>query len=496
MKKYLPVIAVLSLIKLIIHLVGNRNYGFHRDELLHLSVSEHLASGYYEFPPFIAFVGKIALFVFGYSVPGVRFFATMAGIGILILCCLMAKELGGKVKAVFLAGICFLAFLPFYRNHCLFQPVAFDQFFWALGFYYLIRYFNTEKPKYLLLLGLAAGLGLMNKYTFLVWGFGVAVGLLFFQKGKSYRTKWIYLSGLIVLLISLPNFFWEWQHHFPLLTHMQKLKESQLDEIGPYDFALEQIKLPFTFIISLIGAVAFFFRSQLGKYRALGVATLVIFATMWILQSKAYYFFAIYPLLFASGAVMIERWFGRKPVWIYIIASILLLPLWYLPKAIPILPVKDYISYDHLKSDDQGRYRLPDDYADMFGWEEQVKLIDSVYHSLPESHRRQCMIWAGNYGEAGAIKILGKKYHLPDPVSVHGSFYSWGTGNTNRQICLSIGNEKESALQYFYEDIRLIKMIHHPYAIDEENNIPVYLCRKPKLDLAEKWPELEKYIFD
>lgn len=42
MKKYLPIIFTLSLVKLIIHCFGNRNYGFHRDELLHLSVSEHL----------------------------------------------------------------------------------------------------------------------------------------------------------------------------------------------------------------------------------------------------------------------------------------------------------------------------------------------------------------------------------------------------------------------------------------------------------------------
>ena len=37
----------------------NKNYGFHRDELLQLSVSEHLAWGFMEFPPLIAVFGII-----------------------------------------------------------------------------------------------------------------------------------------------------------------------------------------------------------------------------------------------------------------------------------------------------------------------------------------------------------------------------------------------------------------------------------------------------
>lgn len=124
MKRYINYILVLSAIKLVIQLLGNRNYGFHRDELLHLSVSEHLAWGFMEFPPFIGLVGKVATSLFGYSLMGVRLFPTLAGLGILVLCCLIARELKGNKWAMLLSGICVLAFLPFYRNHTLFQPVA------------------------------------------------------------------------------------------------------------------------------------------------------------------------------------------------------------------------------------------------------------------------------------------------------------------------------------------------------------------------------------
>lgn len=496
MKKYLPIIIVLSFVKLVIHLVANRNYGFHRDELLHLSVSEHLDWGYMEFPPFIAVVGKLAHFLFGYSLSGVRLFPTLAGITILVLCCMIAKELGGKKNAILLAGISVLAFIPFFRNHTLFQPVAFDQLFWTLGFYFFVRYLNTENIKFLIYLGIASGIGLLNKYTFVVWGLGIAIGLLFFEKGKVFRSKWIFLSGSIALLIVLPNIIWQYQHHFPLLLHLQKLKESQLDEIGPYDFALEQLQMPFTLLMSLIGLSASFFDTELKKYKSIGVAVLVIFFTMWFLQSKAYYFFAIYPMLFALGAVKVEKLLERKPVWDYVVAAILFVPtIFFIPMATPILPIDEFVAYNKLQPEKDGRIILTGDYADMFGWDEQVKLVDSLYKTLPKAEKEKCIILAENYGEAGAVKILGEKYGLPDPVCRHGSFWTWGPGAHEGEVFISVGNEKDVVYEFF-EEHTLVKMVTHKYAIDEENNIPIYVCRKPRVKLKQLWPGLEKYVFE
>jgi hypothetical protein len=495
MKKYVPIIAVLAFIKFVIHWFGNQNYGFHRDELLHLSVSEHLAWGYMEFPPFIAWTGKLSYLLFDYSLLGVRFFPTLAGIGILILCCLMARELGGKNRAVMLAGVSILAFIPFFRNHTLFQPVAFDQFFWVLGFYFLIKFITTEEKNYLLLMGLTGGLGLMNKYTMLVWGFGIAVGLLFYHRGKLYKSKWLYAAGAISFLIFLPNIIWQLQHDIPFLLHMEVLQEKQLDGISPFEFGLAQLELPFTLILSLIGLWAFFADERLKNFNSIGIAVSVIFITMWILQSKAYYFFAAYPVLFAAGSVKFEQLLQKKPVWIYVIAGVLIIPAApYIPEATPILPIETYVAYTG-KQEKNGRIELTGDYADMFGWEEQVQLVDSVYRSLDEKERNNAVLWAENYGEAGALKILGDKYGLPDPISRHGSFWLWGYGNKDAEVWISLGNETPS-VEYVFEDVELVTMIRHKYAISEENNIPLYICRNPKVNIESWWKSYEKHVFD
>lgn len=495
MKTYLPIILILSIVKLIIQWFGNRNYGFHRDELLHLSVSEHLNWGFMEFPPLIGLIGKISYWLFDYSLLGVRLFPTLAGVGILILCCLIAKELGGKSKAILLSGICILAFLPFYRNHTLFQPVAFDQLFWTFGFYFIIKFINSQNKKFLILLGLTLGLGLMNKYTIIVWAFGVFIGLFFYQKGTLFKNKWLYISSMLSLLIFLPNIIWQAQNEFPLLSHLQALNDNQLDGVNPMDFGLEQLNFPFTLVIGLLGLIALIRDKNLSKYSVVGIATLVIFCTMWLLNSKAYYVFAIYPVLFASGAVKIESLLSKKPIWVYVIATVTLVPsIYFIPKLTPILPIKNYVEYSQLE-EENGRIELTGDYADMFGWEEQVKLVDSVYQSLNAKEKNNCVLWAENYGEAGALKILGKKFNLPNPISRHGSFWTWGYGKKNADVWISLGNEK-TAVDYVFEDVELVKIITHKYAIGEENGIPLYICRKPKVDIEKWWKDYKDYIFD
>lgn len=118
----------------------------------------------------------------------------------------------------------------------------------------------------------------------------------------------------------------------------------------------------------------------------------------------------------------------------------------------------------------------------MFGWEEQVKLVDSVYQSLSLKKKMNCVLWVENYGEARALKILGKKYDLPNPISRHGSFWTWGYGSKNADVWISLGNEKPS-VEYVFEEVVLVKIITHKYAIGEENRISLYVCRKPKVDI-------------
>lgn len=185
----------------------------------------------------------------------------------------------------------------------------------------------------------------------------------------------------------------------------------------------------------------------------------------------------------------------RNPALVYVIACVVGAPsLYFIPELTPVLPIDTFTDVYEQKVE-AGRVQLTSDYADMFGWEEQVYIVDSVYRALTDTERHNCVIWAENYGEAGALKVLGKKYHLPNPISRHGSFWMWGYANEHADVWISIGNEKAS-VESVFEETQLVKIITHKYAIGEENGIPLYVCRKPKVSISQWWQAYEKHIYD
>jgi len=74
-------------------------------------------------------------------------------------------ELGGRKFAIALACLGIILAPAFVASEYLLQPVIFDQFWWVLTVYLMIKYINTSSVKYLYFIGIAIGLGLLTKYT-------------------------------------------------------------------------------------------------------------------------------------------------------------------------------------------------------------------------------------------------------------------------------------------------------------------------------------------
>ena len=100
----------LASLTMIAHLFVGPAFGFHRDELQTLDDARHLAWGYVAYPPMTPFFGRLSLNLFGISIVGFRFFASLAQAVALILTGLMAREMGGGRHAQLLAAA---AYLPF-----------------------------------------------------------------------------------------------------------------------------------------------------------------------------------------------------------------------------------------------------------------------------------------------------------------------------------------------------------------------------------------------
>src|SRR5205807_7735907 len=66
----------------------------------------------------------------------------------------------------------------------------------------------------------------------LFFGLAIVCGLLLTPLRREFLKPWIWLGGLVALLVFLPNLIWEYQHNFAtleLLRNVQKMHKNVVD---------------------------------------------------------------------------------------------------------------------------------------------------------------------------------------------------------------------------------------------------------------------------
>lgn len=498
-EKYYPVIYCLALINILVHILFINNLEYHRDELLYFSLGQHPAFGYATVPPMIGWIAWLMQNIFGYSLFAVRFFpAIMSGL-IVLLVSEIAKELGGSRYSTILAAIGMIISIFGLRTFALFQPVHLDLFFWTIIIYLVIRYIKTFSDKFLILFGVFAGLALLNKYLvgLLLLCFLVTIPFTQFRKVFGKRKFWIgILAGGIIFL---PNLIWQILHGLPVIGHLSELERTQLVNVDRFAFLSDQIIMPgAATILPIAGLLYLFINKNAVKFRFLGIIVVLVIVILMLLRGKSYYTIGVFPFLIAAGAVSAEKILIKAWTRILLAVSLIILTLPILPIGIPVFKTAGLIKYFKRmevkygmdigrRFEDGSIHSLPQDYADMLGWEELASLANKAYQMVPD--RKSCFIYCENYGQAGAITIIGKKYKLPEAVCFSESFRYWIPVKFDPDITsfIYINDELGEDVNKLFRKITNIGSISNPDA--REFGTTVYLCQDPVMSFNWFWTE-------
>jgi hypothetical protein len=431
-----PAVAALSFLLLTVLTAGR--YGFYGDELYYIACSKHLDWGYVDHPPFVAFLTMLSTWIFGETLIGIRFLSGLAGAVTVILSARIAGMLGGGKFSQALASlsICFASAFPALSSFFSMNPV--DIMLCTLFMYMFSKTTTVPSPQRWITLGVLLGVGLLNKYTFLVLGFSLLLSLII---GLNPFTLPLWLSGLLYLLLS---------------------KDAK-------------------------------------QYRFLGW-TAVVFVLVYVFQnSKFYYVLPVFPLLLGAGAVAIERFSQRYrrswPGWVVgsamIVSGTMLMPL-----AVPLLPVSQFVSYaktlglwNAIRMQKNEGDTLPLHFVYRFGWQELVDSVATAYNRLPQDERGDCAILASWYGIAGAIDHFGPAHGLPGAICPNNNYWIWGTRNYTGKTVLAVGYDAHS-LEPFFDSVEPVTYVEHPYAYD----VSISLCKAPKAPLDELWLRSKRFF--
>jgi hypothetical protein len=479
--------AGLVVIKLIIHFLTSTTYELHRDEMLYFAMGNHLSFGYVSTPPMIGFLAFVTRILFGYSEFGIKFFPALAGAASLIVIALFVKELGGRNFALVIAGIAYIAAGAFLRGNSLFQPVSFNQFFWLLFAFLVLRMINTNQPKLWIWTGVVLGLAFLNKYSIVFFATAMIIALLISQHRRILFSKYFIYGILTGFIIILPNLLWQHAHHWPIVRHMTELQRYQLSNNSLSGFFLDQLlNCLSSGIIWIAGLVMILFLPQERKFRFIAYSFLLVLLIIVAGRGKSYYTLGAYPMLFAAGGYTMEKYFRKKLVFInyFVILLTLITSLFALPLELP------YASFETVKKicdpetgmvpqrwEDGKIHPIPQDYADMTGWKELTSIVVQTYNQLGEAQKVKCIIYAENYGQAGAIGFYGHQYGLPEPISFSDSYLLWAPDSISEGPFIYV-NDEVGDIDELFDQYPVKGKVNNEYF--RENGIMVLLCTSPK----------------
>ncbi len=478
-----PVVLVALGVVVLLLLVSGA-YGFHRDELYFILAGQHPALGYVDQPPLTPLLSAWAVSLLGLTPTAVRILPAI-GIGVsIVLVGLTAREFGGSRRAMALAAVC-ISCTAFLGAGHLDETTTFDLVAWTTILWLVAGLLRGADPRRWLAVGIVAGIGLENKDLILFLGAALVVGLLVARRWDVFRSPWPWAAVGLAVLIWLPNLAWQASNGWPQITMAGRISggsgmENRV-ELLPF-----QLLLGGAFLAPvLVAGLLWFARSEEGRpWRAFAWAYVVLLVLLFASGGKGYYAAGFFGPLIAAGAVRLDGWLdrGRSGLrWTAFGLAAVASGLLVIVVMLPVIPAASL-----------GSTFVPTLYkesAEQIGWQQLAGTVEGVVASLPLVDRRNAVIVTANYGEAGALSLLG--HDLPPVYSGHNSLAALGPPPERPGPVLLVGYWGRASWAPYFGGCTEAAVFDNGLRLDnEEQGSGVLVCTTRSMPWAQSWPSL------
>ena len=470
-------------------------YGFDRDELYILDCARHLQASYVDQPVLAPLLAWVSLKLFGVSLIGLRVWPALAAWATVVVAGLTAREFGGGRRAQLLAAAGTAAAPWLLGSDHLANTTPYALLAWAGLALVVVRIGRTGDCRWWLAGGLVAGLGVADDHSMGLFAIAIVIGALLSGGRTMIWNRWFAAGAVIAVAFEVPDLWWQAQHGWATIAMTEALNRENggLANIGTWVFqqlAIAALTLPGVSVIGLWCLC----RSGRPLWRALAWAYGLLFVLFALTTgAKGYYLGAAYVYMLAAGAVAIDRWLRARPGRLrnLLIATAVITSL-TLPEVLPVLPAADLARTVYTSNPTP---------LETIGWPEVVRTVDAVWTSLPPSQRASAVLFADNYGLAGAINELGRGTGLPTAVSRQNSEWWWGSGNPRAITVVAVapgpfggGTGYGAFLGQFFTSVRVAATLSNPYGIHNQQwGGHVYICTGPLQPWGQIWQQLREY---
>jgi hypothetical protein len=489
----------LAAIPFALHLLALDRYGFFRDELYFIVCGRHPAFGYVDQPPLVPLLAASSQ-AWGTHLWLLRLIPALFHVGAVLAACALARLLGGGRTAQVFAGLCAGLSPLILAMSGLLETTALEPFFWTVVTYAFVRAVVRQEPHWFIVAGIAGGIALETKYTIAFWLVALVVTYAFAGPPRPFAHRAFWIGVACTLTIAAPNVAWQAVHGWPFLELLHNDASQKNIALDPLSWIVQQLVIysPVMAPVWLAGIVAFI---AWPRTRFVGIAILTLYGAFLQLQAKDYYLAGLYPTLFAAGGVALERILRPAPVryayaGLMCVSTILVAPL-----ALPLLDEATLVAYrSHAESilgekpaqESSERYAvslLPQQFADMHGWNSINDGVVAAEHTLTPDERAHAAIFAQNYGEAAAIDVLGNGA-LP-VLSGHNNYALWPPQHAYDVLVIVGGNLADYRREF--RNIRQVGTVASRYARADEIGVPVFVAYGPRGGIERFWAQARHF---
>jgi hypothetical protein len=479
-------------------------YGYFIDEFYYLACARRLAWGYVDHPPLSIFILAAARAVLGESLLALRMPAALAAAAAVLVSAQIARALGGGRRAEWLTSLAVACSPMTLVMGSFFSMNVFEMLFWPVSGLVLLRLLERDEPRWWLLVGLLAGIAVLNKHTSGVFVAAIVAGVLVTPYRRHLLTPWPWLGGLLAVVIVAPNIAWQWANGWPSLEFYRNAQLDKNISTPAVQAFVNQIVFqgPGAAPIWIAGAVFLLAGPGRSSRRVIGIAfALLLVAIVTSGSSRPDRIGGFYPIVFAAGAVAIERASGRRPLrWLTPAAAVLVVASGVIvaPITLPLFPPKQVAAYARavrlLPPIERGKTSpIPQWLADRTGWESAVDDIAACLARLSPEDRRRAVIFAGDYGHAGALELLGPSRGITATViSNHNTYWMWGRGLPDPQVLVAIG-ARRADLEALFEHVEVVGRVECEYCMSWRQGRAIFVAGRPRRAFAPAWEKARQF---
>src|SRR3981081_821544 len=294
------------------------------DEAYYWMWSKHLAFGYYDHPPAVAYVIRAGTMIAGDTELGVRLVSILLALPMSFAVYRAATILCGGGRGAATASILLNVTLMAAVGTLIVTPDAPLLVASSFVLFFLAKVLETGRGVWWLAVGAAVGAALLSKYTALFFGPAILIWLVAVPKLRRWLiSPWLYLGGAVALAIFAPVIWWNADHHW--VSFIRQIGRARIEDFRPA-FIAELIPTqiafatPLVWILGAMGLHALAWRNA-GAF----AARMLINSTFWTIvvyfiwhslhaRVEANWFAPVYPAfaIAAAGAANLTQGDARQ----------------------------------------------------------------------------------------------------------------------------------------------------------------------------------------